>query len=438
MPFIPMAVHPSPGHNAPMHIARLTLLRLVLAGCGVPQASLMVTPLIYHEGGIDPLAHVDASHRTLSHDVFFATNRARAVGQFDDPRAYSNTPTETLQLGMARVQFGDTLTWDELHHATRTGERTDEIALRLTDVWEHGSVAFQGLDHAPSPTDGSAAFFRAINAQLAVATQPEIIIYVHGAKVNFYNACMYAAELNHFAGRDMVALAFAWPTHQDIFQYLSGADVERGRNSVRPFESLLCMLAQNTVAERINIVCWSAGGRVVSRALEDLSHWEDRLHEDPAACRIGTVIFAAPDVPVHDFVERLPESDRVAGRVIITASDDDTALKLASNLMDGGVRMGTIAETMPAEEVEALAGTTRVELLNVSSGQAERGFDIRGHRYWFSHPWVASDLVLALRTGLPADQRGLSPTSIDHVWYFPSDYPRRVRAAAHEALDGTW
>jgi esterase/lipase superfamily enzyme len=414
------------------------ILLMLLAGCGVPEGSLMVTPLIYAEDGIDPFAHVDPARRTPSQRVFYATNRARAAGHFDDPRAYGNTPTDTLQIGMARVRFGDDLSWDALYDASRTAQRPEPVALRLTDIWEHGSIRFE--DHEPTleATDGSDRFIAAINAQLEVAPDPELIIYVHGAKVNFYDACVFAAELNHFAGRDMVPIAFAWPTHQDIFRYLSGVDVARGRASAETFASLLRMLARRTNARRINIVCWSAGGRVVSRALDDLSHWEDQLRENPAACRLGTVLFAAPDVPVDAFVARLPAIDRVAERIIITASDDDIALEKATQLMGGGQRLGTSSEHLPDTEREAIASASRVELLDVSMGKADRGFDIGGHRYWFRHPWVASDLILAVRTRLPASRRGLSAAPIENVWYFPPDYPRRVRAAVRETLGESW
>ena len=421
-----------------MRVPVLSFCVLVLAGCGVPEASLMVTPIIYHGDGLDPLAHVDPSHRTTSQRVFYATNRARSSGRFDEPLAYGNTPTASLQLGMARVRFGEGIPWETLHEASRSVERDEQITLRLTDVWEHGSIRFKDLAYEPDATDGSDRYFAAINAQLAVAKDPELIVYVHGAKVNFYDACVYAAELNHFAGRDMVPIAYAWPTHQDIFRYLSGEDVQRARASARTFESLLRVLATRTTARRINIVCWSAGGRVVSRALEDLSHWEDRLREDPSAARLGTVLFAAPDVPVHDFVERLPEIERVSERVIITASDDDVALEKASQLMAGGQRAGTIGQSMPEEEVAMLERLSRVELVDVSGGKADRGFDISGHRYWFSHAWVASDVVLAVRTRLPASRRGLEPSPIRNVWYFPPDYPDRVRASARDALGGGW
>ncbi len=411
---------------------------LFFAGCGVPQGTLMVTPLIYREDGIDPFAHVDSAHRTPAQLVFYATNRSRASGPFDDPRAYGNTPSSTLQLGMARVRFGDDLTWEDLSEASRASDRKLKVAMRLTDVWEHASISLTDADFLPSPTDGSERFLSAVNAQLALAKDPEIIIYVHGAKVNFYNACIYAAELNHFAGRDMVPLAFAWPTHQDIFRYLSGEDIERGKASVGTFVSLIRILAQHTSARRINIVCWSAGGRVVSRALEKLEIW-DELHDlAPTESRLGTVVFAAPDVPVHDFVQRLPKIDQVAERVIVIASDDDIALEKASTLMGGGLRMGTAVGQMPDEEREAIERDMRIELLDVSQGKDVRGFDIAGHRYWFSHDWISSDLVLAVRPRLPASKRGLAPSSIKNVWYFPVDYPQRVRAAAKDALGGSW
>ena len=47
------------------------------------------------------------------------------------------------------------------------------------------------------------------------------MVYVHGTKVDFVNATILTAEIDHFAGRDFVGLAFAWPSHQNILLYLS-------------------------------------------------------------------------------------------------------------------------------------------------------------------------------------------------------------------------
>lgn len=411
---------------------------MMLAGCGVPNAQLMVTPVIYDGDTLDPFVHLDEAHQTPSMTVFFATNRARSTGRFDSPLAYGNSTTSTLQLGTARVQFGNQLTWETLHEESRTPARSKQIRLSLTDVWEHSSIDLQSGEYVPHPADGSSEFFDAINAQLKLAKDPELLIYVHGAKVNFYNACVYAAELDHFAGRDMVSLAYAWPTHQDIFAYLDGEDIARGKASVVPLATLLRLLAEHTEARKINIVCWSAGGRVVSRALNELGKQVSERGMDPAELRLGAVIFAAPDVPVHDFFERLPNIHLVAERVIVTTTDDDIALEKATQFMGGGARAGNLRTDAFGTQFANLETLSRVEVVDVSYGQDDRGFDIGGHDYWFRHAWVASDVILSLRTRLPAEQRGLAQTDLPNVWYLPNDYPDRAREAVKSALRGTW
>ncbi len=417
-----------------------TYLALILltAGCGVEPVVLMDTPVIYHEDGIDPLAHLEKPQRTTSHSIFYATTRQRRLDSLFEPLAYGNTPATTLQVGKARVSFGRDLLWEVLHNESKSAIRLNEIVMDLTDVWEHGRLAFENGQYKQGELDGADEYFAEINQQLALAKDPEILLYVHGAKVNFYNACVYAAELDHFAGRDMIGIAFAWPTRQNIFTYAWGDDVLRAQQSAHSLASFLRLLATRTTARKINIICWSAGGRLVSRALAELFGQEERLTEDPAAIRLGLVVFAAPDVPVHDFVERLPAIDRIAERAIITASDDDTALTTATVLMGRGQRMGTSSEDLPEEERIALKLATHVELVDVSRGKEERGFDITGHRYWYSHPWVASDIILCVRTHLSARERGLEPSEIENVWYLPKDYPERVRAAAKKALGSSW
>jgi hypothetical protein len=38
----------------------------------------------------------------------------------------------------------------------------------------------------------------------------------------------------------------------------------------------------------------------------------------------------------------------------------------------------------------------RLEIVDVSVGAEDRGFDISGHRYWFHHPWASTDVLLAI------------------------------------------
>jgi hypothetical protein len=192
-----------------------------LPGCGVGMEPLMPTPILYTECGYEPLAHVPEGERWIPRRVYYATDRVRDKNLQEI--AYGNKAGDEVSLGLALVGFGD-------RKMTR---------------------------------------------------DKDLLIYVHGAKVNFYNANAFAAQLDHFMGRDMTSLAFAWPTRQNIVAYGSGADVQRAYRAAPALTSLLEELAQGTTARRIHIVCWSAGGRVVTAALKQLY---DRHADDAEIC----------------------------------------------------------------------------------------------------------------------------------------------------------
>ena len=78
------------------------------------------------------------------------------------------------------------------------------------------------------------------------------------------------------------------------------------------------------------------------------------------------------------------------------------------------------------------------EIIDLSRGKEQRGFDIVGHHYWYRHPWASSDILFLLRTDLPAEQRGLSFSEDGQVWYLDPQYPQRIRKAAKKHLDGQW
>ena len=79
-----------------------------------------------------------------------------------------------------------------------------------------------------------------------------------------------------------------------------------------------------------------------------------------------------------------------------------------------------------------------VEIIDVSAGKEERGFDIVGHHYWYRHPWMSSDIIFLMRTDLPPSRRGLSSSEVEGIWYLSSDYPEKIKRAAEIELDGQW
>lgn len=229
--------------------------------------------------------------------------------------------------------------------------------------------------------------------------------------------------------RDMTAMVFAWPTHQNILAYGAGIDLARGYRSAESLADLLDLLARHSDAGKIHIVSWSAGGRVVTRARTRLSERYPDLSSDDLArrLRIGTVYYAASDIPRAEFIKELDTLDRLADRIIVTVTDNDGALKSARRFMGGGYRLGDRRGNLSAGQFEQLMKAESLEVIDVSMGARERGFDISGHLYWLDHPWASNDLLLAIRSDLAPQESGLVQSDLPFFWFIPPDYPQRLR-----------
>jgi esterase/lipase superfamily enzyme len=415
------------------HLSRCVVAALALlwlAGCGVGVEPLMPTPVLYTECGFQPLEHIPENERWTPRRVYYATNRQRTGSQ--QKIEYGNKPGNEVIMGLTLIGFGGPhMTWAELTEVSTESKRHEVVKLSIAGVVEAGRYdPTEPTAEALSP-DQAGWVIEDMNDAIADARDKDVLIYVHGAKVNFYNACAFAAQLDHFMGRDMTSIAFSWPTRQDIFAYLGGGDVQRAYDSAAVLASLVELLADGTDARRIHILSWSAGARVATATFlrlrernpdESLDALRERL-------RIGTAYFAAGDIPTLEFVEALPTVYGLCDRVVVTVTQHDEALKTASVTMGGGARLGQIPakQVLTDEQREEIGKMKRIEIVDVSRGAEERGFDITGHRYWFNHPWASSDVLLAIRTDLSAEERGLVSGGQPLLWVMPADYPQRLK-----------
>lgn len=399
------------------------LLVVHLVSCGGPKPQwLMPTPVIYLDGNVRPFDHLESRDRHVASDVFYLTNRNR-VGDH-----YGNEVGKVLRLGVAHMEIGEPGDdWNMLVRVSTTHPRPKPMPVRLAGYDEMSDDL-----HEKSLSEWASQVDRAVRK-----TQTrDIILYVHGAKVDFHHSCAFAAELNHFAGRDFTPVAFDWPTHQEIFSYVDRIDLAHARQSVDRLVESIEILSQKTSVRKIHIVSWSAGARVLSRAMTELAKKNPTMLKQ--RYRLGNVVFAASDVPRDEFLSRLPAIHGLSDRVIVYMSDDDGALRWAKRLMGGGDRLGLRPEHISKEEHEALRTMPRLEVVDTSYGKEHRGFDITGHRYWFQHPWVNSDLILALRTGAAAKERGLKSELLERVWYFGEDYSDSISKVGRRLTDGQW
>jgi esterase/lipase superfamily enzyme len=414
-------------------VAGLLTVALVLGGCHM---SMMPTPVVFWDGRIDPLDKLPEARRTNEVKIFYATDRPASGPEAD--RRYRNGRGPALRLGEATVQLGgDSLSWEELHAASKAPKRTRSVPLILKNATELGAltatVTDKGLSRDPGLGDagGESAFAEAINRRLEAVTHKEIVIYVHGAKVNFYNACAVTAQLYHFLGRNSVIVAYSWPTRQQVVWY--GADVGQAGRSAPNLVELLEFLAANTDAENINILGYSVGGRLLSRALVAL---RERYPDKDAAQlgrdqRIGDVIFAASDVDLRTFVvDELRQFYDLPRSIVVTISDRDPVLGLAK-VVHGASRLGApdLDELTEQELIDLieLDAQQKIHAIDVTYGERPREYGpSTGHGYWYKSTWVSTDVLASLRFDLRPDQRGLVLKDEKEQWYFPEDYPNRI------------
>ncbi|MFT5728897.1 MAG: esterase/lipase superfamily enzyme [Desulforhopalus sp.] len=419
---------------------QLFFYTLLLAGCAAPQSyKLMPTPILYVDTSLDPFAHLSDEHKTQRPHVYYATNRI--VKGSAGNLSYSNEIDTNIHFGKAIIRMGEPgFSWDDIRRSSLSAVGSEAIPLYLEQIHKNGSIQQSTDLDLLDPQKKLKQFFNDINAELSRSVDKEIMLYVHGTKVNFANATILATEVEHFGGRDFVSLAFSWPSHQNILSYFLGVDVKRALESSEALTNVVALLAKNTIATKINILSYSAGGKVTSKALHELRNTYPDLDSKQLKekFKIGSVVYACADVGIDVFLGRLTASSELADQVIITISDSDDVLEAAKRFMGGTDRTGT-AKAEPLETAYITEkGFENVTIIDVSIGQEIRGFDISGHHYWYRHPWVSSDIIFLMRTDLPPHRRGLQASEYDDVWYLSPDYPQSVQEAVRTELGSQW
>ena len=418
-----------------------SILRRIAGGCGLllalaaltacqPTVYLMPTPEALQTGKYDPFALDPERNRDNRLIVAYATNRLPAGAKKD--RAYLTLFDQDLRLGAAWVSIGgDEMSWEDLHQVSISAEREGDIPLRLERAEELARV--DGAGDAPL-LPGAEAFFDAVNRALADSLDKDLTLYVHGANNNFYRASAQAAQYRHFTGRNSVVMSFAWPSAESLLRY--AVDVNNARRTVPVFASLLELLADHTDARRIDVLAYSAGSQVLSPALAALA---EKYRDEPLAqvrerLRLGEIYFAAPDVEFRGFLEDLAGYVGIPDHVTVAVNPDDTVLALAA-MKHGVSRAGRPDRNeLSEEETQWVIKASRelpVDFIWISASHLP-GMARGAHDFWYSHPWVSTDVLIQLLfEARPAD-RGLEAeeeSGQSRVWYFPDDYPQRSTAA---------
>ena len=424
-------------------ILALVAMLSLAGGCGsnkpAPnQVFLMPAPGIYEEGKIDPFIDNDPISRGVQPGILYATDRAPAAEGDKKYDYYSHERGKVLRVGEAYTRLGvdEGITWEEARKITLLKNRTDDYPLEVTSIDEFGILEntvppFDDVhDRSAGPGNRLAD---EINERLSYSRNKDVIIYVHGYKVNFENPVLVASELWHFLGYNGAFIAYSWPTKFSVWAYL--ADLDSALNSARNLRQLVLFVAQNTDVERIHVIGYSAGTRTVARMLADLGMYGYFLNEEDVdkKVKLGNVVLIGSDIDrgivggyLIDGALRIPES------LTLYMSQDDGALNMSRKIFSRE-RAGQVVIPEELGPAAAKYFDDHPELRLIDVTHAEGGTDHGGHSYFRSSPWVSSDILMTLMYDLSPEERGLVIRDDVPLWNFPEDYVERLRKSLAKA-----
>ena len=423
--------------NRTLHYAIVICIIALLISCSSNKPyriQLMNMPDVYDEEGLTPFSDSSKISKDNTIEILYATDRKPARDK-DKEDFYQNERGEYIRLGKAVIQLGEgDITWDELKQVSMLKNRTVNFPLQVTAVDEYGILDVSIDTYAPPEVQAlktpvpATQFATRINARLASANKKDIFIYVPGFKVVFENPLLVASELWHYMGYEGVFIAYSWPATPSFWAYVS--DAETTAVSARRLRLFLQYLAGKTLAERIHIIGYSAGTRVVTGALGDLALIYSNEDEQVAKAqlRLGHVILVGSDMDRDIFYNNLLDGIlSITDNFNIYVSEADQALGVSTWLF-GRKRLGMIKKnrTFSAHSAKLLMEIKDLNFIDVTD--AEGSTSGNGHAYFRKSPWASSDILVTLLYDIPPVERGLMRTPEKPVWTFPPDYMYTLRS----------
>ena len=398
-----------------------------LLGCQ-PKVYLMPAPI-----GIEPHSLVfQQSENNIDSNLLYslyATNRLTQENPLKTNN-YTIFPSDSLRLGYVVHSVGEkNMNWNELQKISLAQERNNDLLIK--QIWTREMAQYNIKENMQQVHEQADGFYKVINETLDRMPHKDLLVYVHGANSNFYRATAQGAQLFHFTGHNSIILTFSWPSAENILKYKT--DVLHAKQTVLAFSRLLQVLAENTHAQNINIVAYSAGAQVVAPGLAKLHNLFPELNTDELKkkFRIDEVYFAAPDTDFAPFIDRYMKFRDIVGRTTININQNDSVLRFAA-IQNGISRLGRPDPSeLTLEEGKILLEAMETDMLDVLDVGASEALKLGGaHNSWYNHPWVSNDLLLLLLYKVSPKERGLVEYRLGNGatgYYFPKNYDEIIK-----------
>jgi len=196
------------------------------------------------------------------------------------------------------------------------------------------------------------------------------------------------------------------------------------------------ILGRYSNARNIDILAYSAGAQVLSPALAELrqKYDDEDIDQLKKRLRLGEIYFAAPDVDFRVFLENLATYIDLPKHVTLALNPDDSVLKYAARHHKVSRAGRPDPNELSGEETQWVIDASRkmpLDILWITS-ETIPDMDKGSHSFWYSHPWVSTDVLVQFLFQARPEDRGLAEYEGEmggRIWYFPEDYPEQSNRA---------
>ena len=371
-------------------------------------ANLVVSEFPFDDNGWQrvstrPCPLDEAGGQQKSIRILFGTDRkakdaARQTGgPVADPNSlFANEPGNQLHLGCAYVSVppievkksGDLgqskITEYQWLHSTNKADLGDQLYLsdEIAETAQTGTRFARRLDRR-----------RLTRVSVSGDTISSALVFIHGYNVAFKDALFTVAQIVSATGYPGRVYMYSWPSAASTFGYI--ADLDKAEQAEPFLQSFMRLLMRDADIDAIDILAHSMGSQSALRALSALRSVFETERQGagrPQAIRIGQIMFAAPDVAMPVFDQKIRRIAPYADRVTVYASLTDAALLASKILRSGAARMGQLNE----DRQPLLVEVKNVHVIDATGQERwwrlDRIMKGYGHDYFLQSDGVLKDI----------------------------------------------
>jgi len=368
-------------------------------------------------------------------DVLYATDRAPDSDQ--GILMYGSDRSSSLGFGLARVNLGKDLSWDDLvsWSLSQNPEPVDiePFVTSVTEIARLPSSPYPyeadkngqpvlGAEFSKQLDTAQEIIQNTIRKRLELTERKNILLHVHGIKTQLGSTLIDAALTYHLYGRQDVPIVYSWPAGQAGMLRGYSGDRESGEFTVFHLKEFIRTIAAIGEVEKINFSAHSRGTDVILTALRELIIEARASGKDPRrSLKLSNLVLLAPDIDASVASQRVIAEALTFSleRITVYTNNQDGAIAAATKLFASNQRLGNYdVGDVTERQKESMKRFKNYDIIFYSG----EGGGLLEHSYYRS-PAMLADYFLLLEGKKPGASNGrpLEPLG-EYMWGIDDNY----------------